>query len=57
MCVYNMSLPHRPLHIAAKSGLGKVVQELVQRGADLNARDCDGQFVNGSYEGLRTRVV
>ena len=32
----------RPLHIAAKSGLVKVVKELVNRGADLNARDADG---------------
>ena len=37
------SVPYRPLHIASKSGLVRVVQELVQRGADLDARDADGK--------------
>ena len=35
----------RPLHIAARSGLVKVVQELVNRGADLGVRDADGMYV------------
>ena len=30
------------LHIAAKSGLNRVVKELIQRGTDLHARDSDG---------------
>lgn len=30
------------LHIAAKSGLTRVVKELIQRGTDLYARDSDG---------------
>lgn len=38
-------VPCRPLHIASKSGLVRVVQELVQRGADLDARDADGKKV------------
>ena len=33
---------HRPFHIAAKSGLVKVVVELLNRGADLNSRDNEG---------------
>jgi serine/threonine-protein phosphatase 6 regulatory ankyrin repeat subunit A len=33
-----------PLHISSKTGLVRVVQELVQRGADLNARDCDDNY-------------
>ena len=36
------SICTRPLHIAARTGLVKVVQELVKRGADLSAKDCDG---------------
>ena len=32
----------RALHIAAKSGLIRVVRELIQRGADLTARDSEG---------------
>jgi len=31
-----------PLHIAARSGMVRVVQELVRRGGNLSARDCDG---------------
>ena len=30
-----------PLHISAKSGLSRVVQELIKRGANLNVRDAD----------------
>lgn len=33
----------RPLHIAARSGMVRVVQELVRRGGNLSARDCDGE--------------
>ena len=36
-------LSPRPLHIAARSGMVRVVQELVRRGADLNARDRNGK--------------
>jgi len=32
-----------PLHIAARSGMVRVVQELVRRGGNLSARDCDGE--------------
>ena len=39
----------RPLHISAKSGLVRVVQELVQRGADLNAKDGDGKLSSAFY--------
>ena len=38
----------RPLHIAARTGLVKVVQELVKRGTDLSAKDCDGQLIRGN---------
>ena len=31
------------LHIAAKSGLVRVVKELLKRGTNLKARDCDGK--------------
>ena len=44
--LYNYACPPppcSPLHIAAKSGLVKVVKELVNRGADLNARDAEGK--------------
>jgi len=36
-----------PLHIAAKSGLVKVVIELLNRGAELNSRDNDGEMSGG----------
>ena len=49
--------PHRPLHIAARSGLARVVQELVQRGADLNARDCDGQPSHTHYPNSHSSLL
>ena len=50
-CVYEreyalimMLLVHySPLHIAAHAGLARVVKELVNRGADLQARDVDSK--------------
>ncbi len=33
----------RPLHIAARSGLVRVVRDLINKDSDLNARDEDGK--------------
>ena len=49
MCV---CLSYRPLHISAKSGLVRVVQELVQRGADLEARDSDGESLSVGWDSI-----
>ncbi len=40
---YVVNNMNRALHISAKSGLARVVRELIQRGADLNAKDSDGR--------------